>query len=112
VGDRTRDLDTQNARNADEEAKDAGDGGASQERVQPVWILRILVPRCNEVENRGTFADDEDDGGLMQRLRWWHAEGSQNITVKGVKRKQNAVLGPDEEEGYLEQCPQRTCVVM
>lgn len=57
---------------------------------------------------------DDADGGMIQRLRWWHDEGKQSLTAKGVKRKQNASLGQDEEAppGYLEQCWQSGCDVM
>lgn len=40
----------------------------------------------------------------MQMLRWWHGAGEQKIVVKGVKRKMQAALEPDEDIGYLEQC--------
>ncbi|KAF2838623.1 glycoside hydrolase family 5 protein [Patellaria atrata CBS 101060] len=58
------------------------------------------------------ISTDEEGEAVQQRLRWWHAEGSQSITIKGVKRKQGSLLPADEEEGYLEQCQQRTCTVM
>ena len=55
--------------------------------------------------------DDADDG-LIQKLRWWHAEGTHNMTIRGVKRAQGAAMGKEEEEGYLEQCQQTRCSVM
>lgn len=61
--------------------------------------------------------DEADHGmGLIQRLRWWHGKGEQQITVRGLKRKIGAVIGredPEDEPGYLEQCQQQTkCCVM
>lgn len=56
----------------------------------------------------------EDHGGtFVQILRWWHAEGDQTITVKGVKRRQGVAISNEEEEGYLEQCQQtNNCILM
>jgi hypothetical protein len=57
--------------------------------------------------------NDDDDGvegtdhGAVQRLRWWHANGEQKISVKGVVRRQGMSLGRHEEEvGYYEACRQ------
>lgn len=52
------------------------------------------------------------DGGSLQLLRWWHGEGEQNVTVTGVKRRQGAPIGGQEDEGYLEQCRKTDCTVM
>ncbi|KAF1977274.1 glycosyl hydrolase-like protein [Bimuria novae-zelandiae CBS 107.79] len=59
-----------------------------------------------------TIASEEDKGAVRQLLRWWHAEGDQSITVKGVVRKQGGALSSDEDEGYLQQCQRQGCVVM
>jgi hypothetical protein len=59
-----------------------------------------------------TISTDESSGALHQILRWWHAEGDQDITVRGVVRKQDAALGSEEDEGYLEQCQRQACSVM
>jgi hypothetical protein len=53
----------------------------------------------------------DEDGGLAQKLKWWHGEGEQMITVMGVKTNlQNALPagGGEEEIGYLDQCQQTT----
>lgn len=55
---------------------------------------------------------DSADGGLQQRLRWWHAAGEQKLTAKGVRRRQGMALGKEEDDGYLEQCRQKACAVM
>ncbi|OJJ48635.1 hypothetical protein ASPZODRAFT_1646406 [Penicilliopsis zonata CBS 506.65] len=49
----------------------------------------------------------------LQRLRWWHAEGEQDIKIQGVKRKPGEYThGSAEEVTYLEQCQRAACTVM
>lgn len=43
------------------------------------------------------ISSDEEEGPLVQRLRWWHGGGTQRIRVTGLVRSYNA--GEDEEEG-------------
>ena len=50
--------------------------------------------------------------GSTQRLRWWHAEGEQDIKITGLKRKVGEIIDTQEDEGYLEQCQQSSCTVM
>ena len=52
----------------------------------------------------------EEDGGLIQKLRWWHAEGEQSIKVTGVARVQQ--MGREDDVGYYDQCQQNKCTVM
>lgn len=59
-----------------------------------------------------TISSEESNGALQQTLRWWHAEGEQTMTVKGVVRKQGGALGTEEDEGYLQQCQKQACMVM
>lgn len=59
-----------------------------------------------------TISTEDSSGTLQQILRWWHAEGDQMITVRGVVRKQGAILGTEEDEGYLQQCQKQACTVM
>lgn len=54
---------------------------------------------------------DDENGGFIQKLRWWHAEGEQSIKVQGVVR-QNMRVGKEEDDGYLDQCQQSKCAVM
>lgn len=61
---------------------------------------------------RWTIKSEEGDGALVQMLRWWHAEGEQTLTVKGVVRKPGTALSMDEDEGYLQQCQRQACAVM
>ncbi|KAF1949786.1 glycosyl hydrolase-like protein [Byssothecium circinans] len=61
---------------------------------------------------RWTISTEETNGAIQQMLQWWHAEGEQTITVKGVIRKQGGALGTEEDEGYLQQCQKAACAVM
>ncbi|KAK7528138.1 glycoside hydrolase superfamily [Phyllosticta citriasiana] len=75
-------------------------------------------PGSTQIEASGgkwTISVDEEEGGLIQTLKWWHADGEQKIKVQGVKRPQGKAQGNGEDEGYLEQCQQtagRNCIVM
>ena len=52
-----------------------------------------------------TISIDDVDGSTMQRLRWWHGEGEQNIKVQGVKRRQGIFMENEVDDGgYLDQC--------
>ncbi|KAI9735951.1 MAG: hypothetical protein M1834_001417 [Cirrosporium novae-zelandiae] len=55
---------------------------------------------------------DDGEYGSIQKLRWWHAEGEQDIKVTGVPHPQAKALGREDNEGYLAQCQQTTCTVM
>ena len=81
-----------------------------------IFLPEFHFPRDNSdvVVSGGkwTVSVDDADGGMAQRLRWWHGVGGQTITVKGVKRRQGLALGSDDDEGYLEQCQQTRCTVM
>jgi hypothetical protein len=48
----------------------------------------------------------------LQRLRWWHAEGEQDIKIEGIKRKPGEFANPGEDVTYLEQCQKGDCVIM
>lgn len=48
----------------------------------------------------------------VQMLKWWHAEGEQKITIKGVKRTQGVLSDGSTDDGYVEQCQQNTCSLM
>jgi len=55
---------------------------------------------------------DETEGGLQQKLKWWHAAGEQTLTARGVKRRQGTEVGSRDEDSYLDVCKQKGCVVM
>lgn len=79
-----------------------------------IYLPAFHFPAPHTVETSGgkwTINSEENNGAVQQILRWWHQEGDQTITVKGVVRKQGSALSTEEDEGYLKQC-QRNCVVM
>lgn len=60
-----------------------------------------------------TITSDIVEGVSTQVLRWWHAEGEQKLTAKGIKRKNGLAVSPeDAEESYLEQYRRTMCTVM
>ena len=59
-----------------------------------------------------TITTDERNEVPQQILQWWHAEGEQKLTAKGVQRKPGAVQGTEDDASYVEQYRQQTCVVL
>jgi hypothetical protein len=59
-----------------------------------------------------TVTSEDVQGGVVQKLRWWHAEGEQRVKISGQVRRMGAMVGREEEEGYLEQCQQTRCALM
>jgi hypothetical protein len=59
-----------------------------------------------------SISSDDSNQGLIQILRWWHSEGEHDIKVTGIQSRQNAPLGSEEEDGYMDQCQQSKCLVM
>jgi hypothetical protein len=89
---------------------------ASDDRPTEIFLPEFHFPkdRC-EIEVTGgkwSIATDDEDGGMVQKLRWWHKEGQHSLKVTGVMRRQNMALGKEEEEGYMDQCQQSKCTVM
>ncbi|KAK7393973.1 hypothetical protein QQX98_013244 [Neonectria punicea] len=62
--------------------------------------------QCEVVVSSGKWelSTDDDEGTMLQRLKWWHLEGEQTIKISGLVRKHNAPEGSAEDVGYLEQC--------
>ncbi|EHK97773.1 putative Uncharacterized glycosyl hydrolase [Glarea lozoyensis 74030] len=89
---------------------------APQDSPTEIFLPEFHFPKdvCDVEVSGGkwTINTDDEDGGMIQRLRWWHAEGEQSIKVTGVQRRQNMSLGKEEEEGYLDQCQQSKCGLM
>lgn len=49
----------------------------------------------------------------IQRLRWWHAEGEQDIKIEGIKRQPGEFANPSGDDvTYLEQCQRGQCMIM
>lgn len=87
-----------------------------EERPTEIFLPEFHFPKDkSEIEvsaGKWTITTDDEDGGMVQKLRWWHVEGEHSIKVTGVQRRQNMSLGKEEEEGYLDQCQQSKCNVM
>jgi hypothetical protein len=49
----------------------------------------------------------DEEGPLIQRVKWWHVGGEQLITIRGLIRKHQLADGSlQEEAGYYDQCNQ------
>lgn len=47
------------------------------------------------------IGSDEDEGGVvLQRLRWWHADGQQSIRITGEARRYNSEADEDNVGYY------------
>jgi hypothetical protein len=80
----------------------------------------IFLPECHFPKDKCTvevsggkwsIGHFDEDCGLAQKLKWWHAEGEQMIKVTGMKMnlQSNPAGGAGEEElGYLDQCQETT----
>lgn len=84
-----------------------------------VYLPEFHFPRdeCEIAVTSGKWeiSIDEDEGVSLQRLRWWHPEGEQSLTVTGMVRKHNVPAGTAEEDSYLQQCQQgylNSCNIM
>jgi hypothetical protein len=91
------------------------DSTCSDDRATEIFLPEYHFPSDRTtVEVSGgkwSISFDEDDGGLIQKLCWWHADGEQSIKVKGVQRPLGLAAGNDEE-GYFDQCQQNNCALM
>jgi len=80
-----------------------------QEHPTVIFLPEFHFPRGGQttVEVSGgkweIRVEEEVEGAPQQVLRWWHGEGEQKISVKGVKRKKGT-LEPrkEEEEGLMD----------
>jgi hypothetical protein len=63
---------------------------------------------CDVTTSAGKWeiSSDDSEGTTLQRLKWWHPEGEQTLTIVGIVRNHNAPEGSAEDAGYLEQCQQ------
>ncbi|KAK1590199.1 family 5 glycoside hydrolase [Colletotrichum navitas] len=72
--------------------------------------------RCTVEVSSGkwSISMDDEEGSLVQKLKWWHADGVQTLKVTGLVRQHNVVEGSEEDIGYLEQCQKNyaNCSVM
>lgn len=77
---------------------------ASEDYPTEVFLPEYHFPKdkCDVQVTAGkwSISTDDSDGGLIQKLRWWHPKGKMKLTVKGVIQKQ---AGVEEEDGYYDQ---------
>ncbi|KAG5970136.1 hypothetical protein E4U58_000669 [Claviceps cyperi] len=75
-----------------------------------VFVPEFHFPQdqCEVTVSAGKWelSSDDSEGPMLQRLKWWHPEGEQRLTIQGMVRKHNIAEGSAEEAGYLEQCQQ------
>jgi hypothetical protein len=91
-------------------------GSTQEDTPTEIFLPEFHFPQTHVEVNvsGGKWAietEDVDDGSI-QKLRWWHADGEQKMTVKGVRHKQGTIVVTEEEIGYLEQCTKTGCSVM
>ncbi len=88
---------------------------STEERPTEIFLPAFHFPKDKcEVEvsaGKWTISIDDEDGLKIQKLRWWHVEGEHSMTVTGLPRTQNTMLGKEEEDGYYDQCQQSNCEV-
>lgn len=79
-----------------------------------VYLPIFHFPESSVEASGGNWkiASEAINGAEQQILRWWHAEGDQTLSVKGVVRKAGLPVGSEEDEGYLKQCQKNSCIVM
>lgn len=81
-----------------------------------IYLPEFHFPAANTIVTvsggKWSIDSQEIESVVIQRLRWWHGEGEQDIKIQGVKRKAGEALSNADEEGYLEQCQKNTCTVM
>ncbi|QSS62066.1 glycosyl hydrolase [Histoplasma capsulatum] len=94
----------------------SADTATTEAAPSTIYLPEWHYPKMNtEVAvSGGKWAIDvqEVGSGTIQILKWWHAEGDQNIKIQGLKRKAATVPDTSEDEGYLEQCQRNSCSVM
>lgn len=90
----------------------------SEDAPTEIFLPEFHFPKDKcEIEvssGKWTISMDDEDGGMIQKLRWWHVEGEHSIKVTGVPSSQSLLQGRDDEVGYLDQCQTTTtkCSVM
>lgn len=87
----------------------------TDEKPTEIFLPEFHFPKDKcDIEVTGgkwIISTDDHDGGMIQRLRWWHVEGEHQIKVTGVRSSALANRREDEE-GYYDQCQQSKCGVM
>ena len=92
------------------------DRATSEELYTLIYLPDFhFPPSATSVQVSGgkwTIDVEDVDGESMQWLKWWHGQGEQNITIKGVNRKLGSANEDEEvDEGYWQTLTQN-CNVM
>lgn len=82
-----------------------------------IYLPDFHFPSSNTVVSvsggKWAIEHEQVESAEFQRLRWWHAEGEQDIKIQGVKRKPGTyAAGSAEDISYLEQCQRGNCSIM
>ncbi|MCJ1270081.1 hypothetical protein MMC22_009975 [Lobaria immixta] len=92
------------------------DSAATEATPTEVSLPEFHFPRDDIVvkvsSGKWAIGMDDSDGGLIQKLRWWHGPGKQDLSVKGVRVRQGVVRKGDEEDGYFAPCQDQSCCLM
>ncbi|KAI9927715.1 hypothetical protein ASPWEDRAFT_41813 [Aspergillus wentii DTO 134E9] len=91
--------------------------GTPQDAPTEIYLPEFHFPQTETVVTVSVGKWDidllETNSIKVQRLRWWHAEGNQDIKIQGVKRKPGeASNAPGDDISYLEQCQKGGCTIM
>lgn len=86
-----------------------------QEAPTEIFLPEYHFPsQSTEVEPSGgkwTISLEGGDEDKIQTLRWWHGEGDQTITIKGLVQRHGKVVD-NEDQSYLGQFWQMGCLTM
>ncbi|KAH8693971.1 putative glycosyl hydrolase [Talaromyces proteolyticus] len=87
-----------------------------QDAPTEIYLPEFHFPKSETVVyisgGKWSIETQDEISSSFQVLKWWHAEGDQDIKVEGVKHKASDLLASYEDESYLEQCQKNNCMVM
>lgn len=91
--------------------KIAAPAPAADDRPTVVFLPDFHYPKdvcvVDVTSGKWEIGAGDDEGAIVQRLRWWHGAGEQSLVITGLARKHNLIEGAAGEEiGYYEQCSQ------
>ncbi|KAE8350728.1 glycoside hydrolase superfamily [Aspergillus coremiiformis] len=93
--------------------KDVGDGDQPTEIYLPDFHFPDSHTVVSVSSGEWTIDYAEIASVKVQRLRWWHPEGDQDIKIQGMKRKPGELTKISGDDlTYLEQCQRGACTVM
>ncbi|PLB52739.1 putative glycosyl hydrolase [Aspergillus steynii IBT 23096] len=93
-------------------------GNSAEDRTPTeIYLPNFHFPEQHPVvsvsSGEWTIDYEEISSLKIQRLRWWHPAGEQDIKVQGIKRKPGELGSVSSEDvTYLEQCQSGGCSVM